>query len=794
MTRMKKTHKNHNTGKHRSKREIKRSSEGKVNVKTLTKRNKLIMTKDQRRNQSNQNRLKKREEILMEKRKIGGEESAPVLIAVVPLQDNIEVNNILRILKQSENHVGKNKKPKKKSNSEKMATDDDENADEEMGNDEDIADDMAAVNEETFTHISLTKLKKKFEIIVPCKDNLFDTLDVMKVASTVLFVIKDNIDDWGEQILKTSIPQKLPTSMVIFADQNENSITKNKAKKVRQNIIKSIQKYLPEVRTQTLNNSIDAYNALRVVSEQEQQSIFYRNNRPHFISERFDYCPETDDKGTLKVTGYLRGKTLSVNGLVHIIGVGDFQMSQIDSLTSDPYSEKSNGTNINQEVTVLERADPALQESLESENTPDPMDAEQTWPTAEELEEAKRERMEKKNIKRVLKGTSSYQAAWIIDDEEFDGESGSDDNENGENEETMAVDKGDSDEESQLDDDYETITESEAPLDEQRYDEELDIMEERQAMVRFKEAKEDAQFPDEMDTPQDIPARERFCKYRGLESFRTSPWDPKEDLPTDYARIFQFKNFQRTTKTVLKKNEELIGVEPGPYITIHVKDVPKEVYEEHIRQKKHLILFGLLSHEQKMSLLNVVLKRTPDPNSEPIASKDKLIFQCGFRRFITAPIFSEHTYTPKHKYLRFFQPGETAVASMYAPIVFPPSPVLCFQQKNNEMPKLVATGSVLSANPDRLVIKRVILSGHPFKVFKRSASIRFMFYNREDIDWFKPVKLRTKHGRRGHIKEPLGTHGHMKCVFDGQLKSQDTVLMNLFKRVYPKWTYQQCFY
>lgn len=29
----------------------------------------------------------------------------------------------------------------------------------------------------------------------------------------------------------------------------------------------------------------------------------------------------------------------------------------------------------------------------------------------------------------------------------------------------------------------------------------------------------------------------------------------------------------------------------------------------------------------------------------------------------------------------------------------------------------------------------------------------------------------------------------MKCTFDGQLKSQDTVLMNLYKRVFPKWTY-----
>lgn len=36
-------------------------------------------------------------------------------------------------------------------------------------------------------------------------------------------------------------------------------------------------------------------------------------------------------------------------------------MSQIDSPTSDPYSGKSNGMNVNQEVNVLERADPALQ-------------------------------------------------------------------------------------------------------------------------------------------------------------------------------------------------------------------------------------------------------------------------------------------------------------------------------------------------------------------------------------------------------------------------------------------------
>jgi len=767
---LKQQNKSHKNGKHRSKSEIDKNNKGRVHVKIASRKRNKDSTREERRKKANQLRTKKREEVIQKKRAIGGHDTAPFLTAIIPLGVSANIEGLLKQFKNCD------------------------------------PDSKIITTSRDVLHISVPRFHQSYSLVVPKPGDLYAALDACKVADSVLFLVSpssDNIsifsertsdlegalglDSTGEVLLSAIMAQGLPSPIFVLNDI-ENVALKKRGDYKKQ-LQKQIDRIIPIEKLLVIEKEQDALRLLHLIGSQKQRSVFQRDLRSHLFFEEMSFQQLADDPtlGTLTVEGYVRYQPMNVNGLVHIPGWGDFQMDKIEirkvkKEEKQPMSEH--------EYYFLE-ADANIQETLKTENDADPLNGEQTWPYQEEMETVENEKQEEEQmekVKRILpKGTSEYQAAWIKteNDDESDGD---DDEDSADYEDMMSQEESesgnDSEDEEAIEDMESVATEA---VDGDQYDKKVSFADEEEELKQMKAAREDELFPDEVDTPIDSLAKVRFQKYRGLQSFRTSPWDPKENLPMDYSRIFQFENFRRTRKRVL--NEERIGAEPGNYVKVHVKNVPSHLAAS-LPSNYPLSLIGILPHEQRMSVVNFVLKRNnSSADQTPIPSKERLVFHCGYRRYAASPIFSQHTAANKHKFERFFRPASVVIATVFAPIMFPSSSVLLFREHKDGAHVLVASGSVQSINPDRIVLKRIALSGPLFKVHKKSAVVRFMFFNREDIDWFKPVELRTKYGRRGHIKEPLGTHGHMKCIFDGTMKSQDTVMMDLYKRVFPKWTF-----
>ncbi|GAU97934.1 hypothetical protein RvY_09152 [Ramazzottius varieornatus] len=760
-----KTHKN---GQHKSKGELRTEQKGRtVQGGQFRKGKKSIVTKNDRRNRRSQRRALNQLLTLQEKQKF---ESTPLDVTIVSTSPLINVQNFLDLFRDFEEH-------------------------EDIEMSEDCNKPDKSIHK---VSMKFPRWKISLNFRVADMNDLWNTLDLAKIADLVIFLYDpfEEVSAETEDLLSSLLGQGLPAVVhclyiELEKDQNAQVFLKEKSE-VKKNVIKRIKAWFPDPHVDFVSGNADMSSFLFRLSTVRPASVEYREMRPYMISTAVERVNPEDQSqsGSVRISGIVKGGTLDVNGVVHVLGYGDFLLSEV---IIHERADNQKGKRQKDAVSAGDRtltANPADQPSLKPEEEIEMEDS----ATNSQLDAASVAMSKKRLMKTVPKGTSNYQAAWIVDDDEKEVEDDGAEVNTESDEEDVDMNKEQMEADGNSLEDNDTVSEveknSEMDLeqidmseDADGYDSRLKEQDEAAAYAQMKKRLQDRMFPDEIDTPLDTPARIRFFKYRGLDDFRSANWDAEENLPREYAQVSRFSNMKSSKKAALNFANRT-AVEPFNTATVVLRDAPLSMADT----TSSLVVYGLLLHEHSMTVVNMSVKRISGFEA-PVRSGQELVFQVGFRRFKAKALFSELSAGKLHKFLRFMPEEEHFVISVYAPITFPPAPVLVYKDSEAGKVELIAKGSVLSLDPSRVVLKRVVLSGHPFKINVRSAVIRFMFFNTEDVNWFRKVKLTTKNGRVGEIKEPLGTHGHMKCRFDGQLQSSDTVLMKLYKRVFPKWTY-----
>lgn len=528
---------------------------------------------------------------------------------------------------------------------------------------------------------------------------------------------------------------------------------------------------------------------VRALSGLAPKDLTWRSDRGYMLAQEAEY---SGAEGLLCLRGYVRGPGLRCKHLAHLTGHGDFALARIARLPDPcPLAPTRGAAAMETSEQVVDELKPGEEPDAQRLQPYDPTTEEQTWPTAEELGSAGGRRRRGGAVP-----APSSAATTSADGDELDADMGA--SEAADDEDGQGEGSGSEDEAASIAPTNTAETEDGWDVSSNMTMEvpssEAVAAERRRREVLYERNQEELEFPDEVDTPLDIPARERFQRYRGLKSFRTSQWDPYEDLPVEYSRIWEFEAFASTARALRQQFvDDCYDLQDGGvstfYCAVYLRGVPPGVLETQPRGVP-FVLSSVFPCEQKVSVVHGTLTRVKE-YSEVIKSKQELSLHCGFRRFMARPTFSEAprrsaASSRKFKFMRFLHPEMTACASFYAPVLFPPCRLLAFVQTEGG-PELVASGSFTGVDPKQLIIKRAVLTGYPFKIHKSKSVVRFMFFNPADVKWFKPVELSTKRGLRGHITESLGTHGYMKCRFSGHIRSDDTVCMNLYKRVYPKW-------
>ena len=230
--------------------------------------------------------------------------------------------------------------------------------------------------------------------------DLVALLDTLMVADIVAFVAQgeEDIDAKSMHLLHTSKLYGLPAATLVVVQGVDSMATSKRAQVLKNWEAGMAQATGREVKV-VGQKPDDVSVATRFLANTKIPDRPSWQSHPMVLAESVQRAPDDAQAGgeegevLIGVTGYVRGSALNPNMLIHMPAQGSYQISKITVHTDPCPAGKSTGASsaMSKEEELL----PDSPEELTMDNEVDDMDAEQTWPTEEELEGAKTSRMYK---------------------------------------------------------------------------------------------------------------------------------------------------------------------------------------------------------------------------------------------------------------------------------------------------------------------------------------------------------------------------------------------------------------